>query len=145
MDCSILQKKPWNFGLMEYRCTPLTGNIRSPLKLLTGQKPRTSLPSMPQGNSATMEHCEALIKKQQMDISEELSISTYEPGQTTGSWNFPNELCVSFQVLNGLLNYIDTSDIRILWTITHIVTSPLSHNLISKKKKNSIQNIQLIY
>ena len=31
MDCSTLQEKPWNFGLMEYRCIPLTGNIPSPL------------------------------------------------------------------------------------------------------------------
>ena len=36
MDCSTLQEKPWNFGLMEYRCTPLRGNIPSPLELLTG-------------------------------------------------------------------------------------------------------------
>ena len=77
MDHSTLQKKPWNFGLMEYRCIPLTENIPSPLELLTGQKPRTSLPSIPQGNSTTREHHEVLIKKQQMDISEELSISIY--------------------------------------------------------------------
>ena len=37
---------------------------------------------MPQGNSTTKEYCEALIKKQQMDILEDLSISTYELGQT---------------------------------------------------------------
>ena len=45
-------------------------------------KTRTNLPSMPQGSSTTKEYCEALIKKQQMDISGEHSISTYEPGQT---------------------------------------------------------------
>ena len=38
---------------------------------------------MPQGNSTTKEYCKALIKKQQMDISEELSISTYQPGQNS--------------------------------------------------------------
>ena len=47
MDHSTLQEKPWNFGLMEYRCTPIMGNIPSPLELLTGQKPRTCLPSIP--------------------------------------------------------------------------------------------------
>ena len=36
IDCSTLQEKLLNFGLMEYRCTPLTGNIPSPLELLTG-------------------------------------------------------------------------------------------------------------
>ena len=86
MDHSTLQEKPWNFSLMEYRCSPLTGNIPSPLELLTCQKPRTNLPSMPQGNSTTKEFHKALIKKQQMDISEELSTSTYELAQTV--WCF---------------------------------------------------------
>ena len=36
MDHSTLQEKLWNFGLMEYRCTPLTGYIPFPLELLTG-------------------------------------------------------------------------------------------------------------
>ena len=47
----------------------------------------TNLPSMPQGNSTTKEYCKALIKKQQMDILEELSISTYELGQTVWCFN----------------------------------------------------------
>ena len=81
MDHSTLQEKPWNFGLMEYRCNPLTGKIPSPLELLTGQKPMTGLPSIPWGNSTTRQHHEALIKKKQMYISQELPISSYEPGQ----------------------------------------------------------------
>ena len=36
MDCSMLQGKQWNLGLMEYRCTPITAKIPSPLKILTG-------------------------------------------------------------------------------------------------------------
>ena len=92
MDHSTAQKKPWNFGLMEYWCTLLKGNIPSPLELLTGQKPRTSLPSIPWGNSTTREHCESLIKRQQMDISEELSISTYEPGQTVWCFDTLNKV-----------------------------------------------------
>ena len=47
MDHSTLQEKPWNFGLMEYRCTLLTANIPSPLELLTGCNPQMNLPSMP--------------------------------------------------------------------------------------------------
>ena len=39
MDHSTLPKKPWNFSLLEYRCTPLTANIPSLLELLTGCKP----------------------------------------------------------------------------------------------------------
>ena len=75
---STLQEKPWNFSLMEYRCTPIMGNIPSPLELLIVWKPRTGLPSIPWGNSTTREYHESLINKQQMDISEELFISTYE-------------------------------------------------------------------
>ena len=56
MDHFTLQEKPWNFSLMEYRCTPIMGNISSPLELLSGQKPRTGLPSIPQGNSTTREY-----------------------------------------------------------------------------------------
>ena len=86
MDHSTLQEKPWNIGLMEYRCTPLTVNIPSPLELLTGCKPQMNLPSMPLGNSTNREYCKAIIKKQQKDISDEHSILTYEPGQTV--WCF---------------------------------------------------------
>ena len=39
MDYSTLQVTPWNFRIMEYRCTPIMGNIPSPLELLTGQNP----------------------------------------------------------------------------------------------------------
>ena len=87
MDCSTLQEKPWNFGLMEYRCTPLTANIPSPLELLTGCQPQTNLPSMPIGNSTNREYCKAIIKKQQMDTSDELFILTYEPGQMVWCFN----------------------------------------------------------
>ena len=86
MDHSTLQEKPWNFSLMEYRCPPLTANIPSPLELLTGCKPQMNFPSMPWDTSINREYHEALIKKHQMDISNELSISTYEPGQTV--WCF---------------------------------------------------------
>ena len=83
MGHSTLQEKPWNFSLMEYPWyTLLTANIPSPIELLTGCKPQMNLPYMPQDTSINREYCKAVIKKQQMDISDELSISTYEPG-----WN----------------------------------------------------------
>ena len=46
MDHSMLQGKQWNLDLMEYRCTPIIAKIPSPLEMLTGQKPRTNLPSI---------------------------------------------------------------------------------------------------
>ena len=92
MDHPALQEKPWNFSLMEYRCTPIMGNIPSPLELLTAWKPRTSLPSIPQGNITTRKYYEAVANKQQMDISKELSISTYELGQTVWCFDTLNKI-----------------------------------------------------
>ena len=42
---------------------------------------------MPLGNSTNREYHKAIIKEQQMDISDELSILTYEPGQTVWCFN----------------------------------------------------------
>ena len=86
MDRYTLQEKTWNFGLTEYRRTPLTAHIPSPLELLTGCKLWMKFPSMPHDISINKEYYEAIIKKQQMDISDKLSISTYEWGQTV--WCF---------------------------------------------------------
>ena len=44
MEKSIKDGKPWNYGLLMYRVTPIAGNLPSPLEALTGRKPRTSLP-----------------------------------------------------------------------------------------------------
>ena len=66
--------------------TPLIWNIPSPLELLTGQKARTSLPSILWGNSTTWEHHEASHQEAVNGYSEELSIWTHEPGQTV--WCF---------------------------------------------------------
>ena len=108
IDRSTLQQKPWNFSLMEYRCTPLTGNIPSPFELLTGQNPRTNLPSMPQGNSTSKEYHKALLKKQQMDILEELSISTYEPGQTVWCFDTLDKIWKPAMILEQLPNLTHT-------------------------------------
>ena len=47
MEKSVKDGKPWNYGLLEYRVTPVSGNLPSPLEALTGCKPRTSLPQIP--------------------------------------------------------------------------------------------------
>ena len=44
MEKSVKDGKPWNYGLHEYRITPVSGNLPSPLEALTGYKQRTSLP-----------------------------------------------------------------------------------------------------
>ena len=47
MEKSIKDGKLWNYGLLQYRVTPIAGNLPSPLEALTGRKPRTSLPQIP--------------------------------------------------------------------------------------------------
>ena len=46
LEKSVKDGKPWNYGLLEYRVTPIAGNLPSPLEALTGCRPRTSLPQI---------------------------------------------------------------------------------------------------
>ena len=55
IEKSVKDGKPWNYGLLEYRVTPVSGNLPSPLEALTGQKPRTSLPQIPSSVGKSME------------------------------------------------------------------------------------------
>ena len=36
MDKSLKEGKPWNFGLLQYRTTPISSTLPSPLEMLTG-------------------------------------------------------------------------------------------------------------
>ena len=37
MEHSTLDGKPWNYRLLEFRCTPISGTHPSPLKILTNR------------------------------------------------------------------------------------------------------------
>ena len=52
---SVKDGKLWNYGLLEYRVTPMSGNLPSPLEALTGCKPRTSLPQIPSSIGKSVE------------------------------------------------------------------------------------------
>ena len=58
MEKSVKDGKLWNYGLLEYRVTPVSGNLPSPLEALTGCKPRTSFPQIPSsvGNGKSVEN-----------------------------------------------------------------------------------------
>ena len=47
MEKSVKDGKPWNYGLLKYRVTPISGNLPSPLEVLTGCRPRPCLPQIP--------------------------------------------------------------------------------------------------
>ena len=55
MEKSVKDGKLWNYGLMQYRTTPISANLPSPLEALTGRKPRSTLPKLPSAVGNNME------------------------------------------------------------------------------------------
>ena len=47
MDKSVKDGKPWNYGLMQYRTTPISSTLPSPLEMYTGRRPHSTLPQLP--------------------------------------------------------------------------------------------------
>ena len=67
MDKARKEGKPWTSGLFEYRVTPQSGSIASPLQLMTQCIPREKkLPQLPSALGAPEMHqtCQELIKRQ---------------------------------------------------------------------------------
>ena len=67
MDKTGKEGKPWISGLFDYRVTPQSGSIASPLQLMTQHTPREkSLPQLPSTLCAPEMHqtCQELIKRQ---------------------------------------------------------------------------------
>ena len=68
MDKAVSEGKPWISGLYEYRVTPQSGSIASPLQLITQHTPREKdLPQLPStlGAQEMYETCQELIRRQQ--------------------------------------------------------------------------------
>ena len=68
MDKAGSEGKPWISGLYEYRVTPQSGSIASPLQLITQCTPREKdLPQLPStlGAQEMYETCQKLIRRQQ--------------------------------------------------------------------------------
>ena len=66
MEKSVKDGKPWNYGLMQYRTTPISSTLPSPLEILTG-RPHSSLPQLPSAigqNVETSKICEELLRRQ---------------------------------------------------------------------------------
>ena len=82
MDKSSKEGKPWNFGLLQYRTTPISSTLPSPLEMLTGRKPRLNLPQVPSSIGHNMDssriHKELLRRQPTTSTS---TGATLEPGQ----------------------------------------------------------------
>ena len=82
MEKSVKDGKPWNYSLMQYRTTPISANLPSPLEALTGRKPRSTLPQLPSAignNMETSKICQELLRRH--PIASRGSIMDLEPGQ----------------------------------------------------------------
>ena len=55
MEKSVRDGKPWNYGLMQYRTTPISSILPSPLEMLTGRRPCSTLPQLPLSIGKNME------------------------------------------------------------------------------------------
>ena len=82
MEKLVKDGKLWNYGLMEYRTTPIRSNLPSPLEALTGRKPRSSLSQLPSAVGNNMEnsriHQELLRRQPSTSNTYRMDL---EPGQ----------------------------------------------------------------
>ena len=82
MEKSIKGGKLWNYGLLQYRVTPISSTIPSPLEALTGRKLRTLLPQIPSsiGNSVESSRIHQELIKHQPSTYTSYSMEL-KPGQ----------------------------------------------------------------
>ena len=82
MEKSLKEGKPWNFGLLQYRTTPISSTLPSPLEMLTGRKPHSNLPQIPSSighNMDTSRIRKELLRRQPTTTS--TGATELEPGQ----------------------------------------------------------------
>ena len=75
--------KLWNYGLLQYRTTPISSTPPSPLEMLTGRKPCSSLPQLPSSighNMDTSRICQELLRRQPNNTTSTGAMDL-EPGQ----------------------------------------------------------------
>ena len=82
MDKSLKEGKPWNFGLLQYRTTPISSTLPSPLEILTGRKPRLNLPQVPSSIGHNMDT--SRIRKEMLRRQPTMSTST--GAHRIGTW-----------------------------------------------------------
>ena len=67
MEKSVKDGKLGNYGLMQYRTTPISSTLPSPLEMLTGRRPHSTLPQLPSSIGKNMETSriqEELLRRQ---------------------------------------------------------------------------------
>ena len=83
MKKSVKEGKLWNYGLLQYRTTPVSSTLPSPLEMLTGRKPHSSLSQLPSSighNMDTSRICQELLRRQPNNTTSTGTMEL-EPGQ----------------------------------------------------------------
>ena len=83
MDKSLKEGKLWNFGLLQYRTTPISSTLPSPLEMLTGRKPCLNLPQVPSsiGHNMDTSRIRKELLRRQPTMSTSTGTTEFEPGQ----------------------------------------------------------------
>ena len=71
MQHSTLDGKPWNYRLLEFKCTPISGTLPSPLEILTNNT----------ANTPQIQQCHEELTKHQGISTNEQETLILEPGQ----------------------------------------------------------------
>ena len=82
MEKSVKEGKPWNYGLLQYRTTPISSTLPSPLEMLTGRRPCSTLPQLPSSVGKSIETSrihQELLRRQPNNTS--TGAMDLEPGQ----------------------------------------------------------------
>ena len=83
MEKSVKEGKPWNYGLLQYRTTPISSTLQSPLETLTGRRPHLSLPQLPSSIGKNMEtsRIRQELLRRQPNNNTSTGAMDLEPGQ----------------------------------------------------------------
>ena len=146
MEKSIKDGKLWNYGLLQYRVTPILSTIPSPLEALTGSKMRTSLPQTPSSIGKSVENsriCQELMKHQPASTS--TKYMELEPGQPvfmkevhgniwrTGTIDQPAKEPDSYWI-----KFLDSSILRMTWSMIKPRSLPSHFDLETESKERNI-------
>ena len=55
MEKTVKEGKLWNYGLLQYRTTPISSTLPSPLEMLTGRRQHSTLPQLPSSIGKNMD------------------------------------------------------------------------------------------
>ena len=83
MEKLVNDGKLWNYGLLQYRSTPISSTLPSPLEMLTGRRPCSTLPQLPSSIGKNMETSriqEELLRRQPNNTSTGAHMDL-DPGQ----------------------------------------------------------------